>query len=831
MRVLVIDDDAAGRYLLRSILGAAGHDVIEAQNGEEALEVARQDPPDVAVTDILMPRMDGYQLCRSWKLDPTLSSVPIAFYTASYTDPADERFALSLGADAFWRKPLGPDELLASVEGLAGLRAPRAATRMPEITDEKEILHEYNERLVSKLEEKAASLGKANAELRRALELLAEEVAVKSGLISELNADVMARKKVEADLRAERDFTRKVVEFADLFLCVMDTTGTILLFSEGAARITGYTPAEALGKRIDDLLATPLACSSYREDIEQVVRTQEPLRHLAPLRHKDGRTRMLEFSLSPTRDDDGKVVSLSAFALDVTERRNAAAIERLAAETDRAVLLGRPSSETLRLVCDLAVELFDLAFVWAGLRAEDGTVAVAASAPADVDFLDALRAACGTEPQLPMAAEALRTGKVVRAVVAESTNESWAAQAEARGYASALAIPLRAEDEAAGVIVFYSRDALAFDGDFRTLLERLGEHIGLSVMLTGSQARLRLQSAALESAGDAIAITDGEQRIQWANRAFAQLMRHAADTIPGVRMREFSPDDDAYASLLRSVEAARQSMPVTAEVVGLRFDGSRFYERVTVTAVRMSGEAERFIWIIQDVTERRKLDQLRANFVATVSHELRTPLTSIIGYTDLLIAMPAADLADKASPLLANVRSHSVEMQRLVEALLEVSTIQAEGMHLARRPVSIDIVLRAAAEQVSLSPRHRLTQDVAPDVGMCTVDPERLGRAVSALVSNAVKYSPEGGTVNVTVRHDGGELSIAVSDEGIGIAPEDVEGLFDRFVQGDMSTTRSYGGLGLGLFMANEIVKAHDGRIDVRSELGKGSTFTIVVPC
>lgn len=831
MRVLVVDDDAAGRYLLRSIVSAAGHEVIEAENGEAALAAAHDDPPDVAVTDILMPRMDGYQLCRVWKSDPALSQIPIAFYTASYTDPADERFALSLGADAFWRKPVDPDVLLGSIEGLAGMHEVRAVTRTPEITDEKQILHAYSERLVSKLEEKAASLGKANAELRRALELLAEEVAVKGNLIGELNADITARKKVEADLRSERDFTRKVVEFADLFLCVVDTQGSVMLFSKGAERITGYTAEEALGRRVDDLLAAPADRAAYRERIADIVRTGQAERYVTPLRRRDGCRRTLEFSVSPTCDDSGAVVSLSAFALDITDRRHAAAIERLAAETDRAVLLGKPHKDVLNQVCELAVELFDLAFVWVGLKLEGSGVTVAASAPSDEDFLEVLAAEGGDAAVFPVAAETMRTGSVVCMAVADSSEAIWASQATARGYASVLAVPLRSEDATAGVIVFYSRDALAFDKEFQTLLERLGEHIGLSIMLTGTQTQLRLRSAALESAADAIAITDGEQRIQWVNQAFTRLMGQTAGALAGTPMREFSPDEGTYARLLSSAADTHGATSGPVEAVGVRGDGSRFYERVTVTAVQAQGEAERFIWILEDVTERRRLDQLRANFVATVSHELRTPLTSIIGYTDLLMGMPAADLQHKAAPLLANVRSHSAEMQRLVEALLEVTAMQSDGMQLQRRPVRMQTLLHAVAERVPLSPRHRLIEDVAPGMGTCSVDAERLGRAVGDLVSNAVKYSPDGGDVRLTVRREDDWLVIAVSDQGIGIAPEDIPGLFDRFVQGDMSSTRAYGGLGLGLFTANEIVKAHGGYIDVASEPGKGSTFTLRVPC
>jgi len=835
MKVLVVDDDAAGRYLLRSIILAAGYEVVEARDGEEALAAARQDMPDVVITDILMPRMDGYQLCRVWKSDPVLSTVPVAFYTASYTDPADERFALSLGADAFWRKPLDPEILLTSLEELAGLHEPRAVTRTPQMTDEKEILHAYSERLVSKLEEKAVSLTKANAELRRALELLAEEVAVKGNLISELSSDVLARKKVERDLRSERDFTRKMMEFTDLFLSVVDANGVIMLFSEGAARITGYSSDHAVGRSFDELLVMSLESDGFEQMRARVGESQEPLRFVAPIRRKDGSTRLIDFSVSPSFDATGELISLSAFGLDVTESRHGESVEQLVAATDRAVLLGRPGNEVFKQVCDMAAELFGFAFVWIGLRDkssdESSEVVIAASSLEGTRFLESVATPEDGSPRYPLVEQVLHSGKSVNAFIDSSMSSTWALATE-QGYVSALAVPLVAEGSTSGAIVFCSRDRYAFDSDFQTMLERLAERIGLSGILIESQSQLLLQSAALESAVDAIAITDGNQRIEWANNAFVRLMGSGDEEVLGESMRSFSPDDETYIHVLRLLEEARSGACAPIEVLGLRRDGGRFYERLSVTRVQVHDRGERFIWISQDVSERRKLDQLRANFVATVSHELRTPLTTIIGYTDLLVGMPTADLKTKAAPLLANVRTHSAAMQRLVEALLEVTTIQADGMTLVRRPVGIDLLLRIALEDVPVSPRHTLRLDVAEGLGTCVIDPERLGRVVTELITNAVKYSPEGGTVTLKVgMNTEGDLAIAVSDEGIGIAPEDIEGLFDRFIQGDMSSTRSYGGLGLGLFVANEIVMAHGGRIDVASELGKGSTFTLIVPC
>jgi signal transduction histidine kinase len=174
VRVLVVDDDAAGRDLLRSSLGERGWDVVTATDGEAALQVARATPPDVVVSDILMPGMDGYRLCREWRNDPVLRDIPFVFYTATYTSREDEEFALRLGADAFIVKPTRPEEFARIVEPIVRVQASETVRRGTSSTtekgDETTVLGDYNERLVRKLEDKVLQLQQANAHLLEAIE-------------------------------------------------------------------------------------------------------------------------------------------------------------------------------------------------------------------------------------------------------------------------------------------------------------------------------------------------------------------------------------------------------------------------------------------------------------------------------------------------------------------------------------------------------------------------------------------------------------------------------------------------------------------------------------
>jgi len=158
-RVLIADDNAQNLYLLETVLKSSGLDATSARNGAEALESALQNPPDIIVTDILMPVMDGFELCRQWRANETLSHIPFVFYTATYTDLKDEKFALSLGADRFVIKPQQPEVLLNIIrEVMAKPRKAKQSAPGKTLEKKAEELQQYNEVLFRKLEKKVKQI-------------------------------------------------------------------------------------------------------------------------------------------------------------------------------------------------------------------------------------------------------------------------------------------------------------------------------------------------------------------------------------------------------------------------------------------------------------------------------------------------------------------------------------------------------------------------------------------------------------------------------------------------------------------------------------------------
>ena len=255
--------------------------------------------------------------------------------------------------------------------------------------------------------------------------------------------------------------------------------------------------------------------------------------------------------------------------------------------------------------------------------------------------------------------------------------------------------------------------------------------------------------------------------------------------------------------------------------LGVALDNARLYQRLGAQAAELSRAYE----------ELREINRLRTELVQNVGHELRTPLGLVKGYVELLLAGDLGDLANNQRIALEVVRARAATLERLIHNLTVLQTVLRETLTLA--PMFIDetvrhvlIEFRLAAEKAGVTFQDELTADLPSILG----DRTRLRLVFSHLIDNAIKFSPDGGTVGVGVRADQEMVYVSIADEGIGIPFENRERIFERFYQVDGSASRRFGGMGVGLALVWEIIEAHDGTVVVESEPGKGSTFTIALP-
>ncbi|MGH3498660.1 MAG: sensor histidine kinase [Nocardioidaceae bacterium] len=348
--------------------------------------------------------------------------------------------------------------------------------------------------------------------------------------------------------------------------------------------------------------------------------------------------------------------------------------------------------------------------------------------------------------------------------------------------------------------------------------------------------RLRNQQI-LEATRHATFVVDNDGRIDFANPAAASMLRRRATDFVDADLVEITglarPDgtafDDGESPVARTLSDGLPHEAVASSVV--RRDDLRLDTETSCTPVREAGAVAGVVVIIADITERAAVQRRKDEFLSTISHELRTPLTSIRGSLGMLAGGVVGELPPDAARMVDIAMSNTHRLIRLVNDLLALERFASGRMPLQLEVVDLAEVGReviSLQEPTATTGEVRITTDLQSAVTV--TDPYHVATAVTNFVSNAVKFSPPGGTVDV--RTGGGEHDVWVSvrDQGRGIPPNRLDEIFERFAQVTITDANVMGGSGLGLSITAHIAAALGGRVGVESELGLGSTFTLYLP-
>jgi len=377
------------------------------------------------------------------------------------------------------------------------------------------------------------------------------------------------------------------------------------------------------------------------------------------------------------------------------------------------------------------------------------------------------------------------------------------------------------------------------EGDFRPLpsdgsgdsLEALGTSLNQTAARLDHTIRTlteerNLSAAILGSMVEGVAVVNAGERLVFANPGFASILGLDVPPVAGSSLLEVVRQTELIGAVRRVLAGEPR---VEAEIITgtLR----QHYFAATVASVR-AGETSGAVIVLHDITDLRKLERIRRDFVANVSHEFRTPLTAIQGFAETLIG-GAIDDPQNRGRFLAIILEHSRRLARLTEDLLRLSQMDAEQLELEVRAVSVAQLIESCYETAQRRAAEKglsLSLNVPSQLPDVAADNRRLQEVLQNLLDNAIQYTLPGGKIVLSAETRGDEVIFTVADTGIGIPQADQPRIFERFYRVDVARSREAGGTGLGLSISKHLVEAQGGRIWVESEVGVGSKFHFAIP-
>jgi two-component system phosphate regulon sensor histidine kinase PhoR len=397
--------------------------------------------------------------------------------------------------------------------------------------------------------------------------------------------------------------------------------------------------------------------------------------------------------------------------------------------------------------------------------------------------------------------------------LARAADGVWRGAADRQGLAVRALAERRAPLDVRGVpppLEALLREVLALDAGWQERSETLTRE---AEMLT----------AALDGMTEGVWITDREGTLLRSNRALKEML-FSSQPVAGERPLALLRSEALHSAVMRACQEG-QTAQLELQVEGLR------PRTLSVFVTPLGGSLPGSAAVFHDVTELRRLEKVRKDFVANVSHELRTPITAIRGYAETLQAGALEDR--EAAPRMVDViHRQSERLSELVEDLLELSRLESRELQLAREPVGVLQAAQRVVETVRMrAERKRLGLRLEVPAGLTVLGDRRaVEQVLLNLLDNAVKYTPEGGNVRLSAYLHGGRVAVSVRDSGIGIEPRHLPRIFERFYRVDKGRSRDSGGTGLGLSIVKHLLGAMGGDVQVESTPNHGSTFTIFLP-
>lgn len=651
-----------------------------------------------------------------------------------------------------------------------------------------------------------------------------------------IGTDITERKLTEQKLAASEDRLRAIFDDVIDGIILIDDAGTISAFNPAAERIFGYHAAEVVGLNVNVLMPEPYRQEhdDYMKNYQQTGRTKIiGIGRQVRGRRKDGSVFPLDLSVGVMKS--GRNRMFTGIVRDMTEsmrarrevENNRQALDRLHRITADHSL---PLETRLRRVLELGLVVF--ATEIAMLNRVDGDYCVIdqiigpSTCPPAGTAVPISEAYCG----LTLAAKTA----VAYHRISESPMAS-AACYKRFGFEAFIGAPLVVAERIYGTISFYSpggRDEPFVSSEI-SLIEIMAQWLGGEMTRNLTLRDLNRFKSTLDATNDCVFMFRPDSlKFFYANQGAINQVGFGSDDLIGKTPIDIMPlfSDDLFRGMIEPLAKGRESS-ILFETVHRHQDGHTIPVEVSLQYMESPGEEGRFIAVVRDITERKRLERMKNEFISTVSHELRTPLTSIRGSLGLVSAGAAGELSPKAGKLIEVAQRNTERLITLVNDILDIEKIESGKMEFRIVPVNLSALITQAIEANSAyAQQYQVVYSTRGDLPEIEVDidPDRMMQVLCNLMSNAAKFSPAGGTIEIDlVRPAPGWVRLLVIDHGSGIPESFRHRVFQKFVQADASDTRAKGGTGLGLSISKAIVERLAGRIDFGVTPGGGATFMV----
>lgn len=407
-------------------------------------------------------------------------------------------------------------------------------------------------------------------------------------------------------------------------------------------------------------------------------------------------------------------------------------------------------------------------------------------------------------------------------------NYTFRALAKTVNLRSAFGFPIMMDDNVIGIIEFISADYMFIDQQLLDLMTTIGLQMGLYLQQRKAENKLQLsesyKNAILESASDSIVTINGKGNLISCNAQTRKLFAYPDDSFKKQGINCLIPNLTSSITLLTNTKSH--------ELKGKKANGDEFPIEISITKMEKKKE-QRYVIFARDITERKRIDVMKNEFISVVSHELRTPLTSIRGSISLLLGGKIGQFSEKATNLLNIANNNCDRLLLLINDILDIEKIESGKMQFRMQDIDLcHIVKESIKNNAMYAEKYQVTLNLITSLDEAHVrgDADRLSQVLANLISNAVKFSHSGGQVEIIIKQRENHTRVEVTDHGSGIPKEFQSRIFQKFSQADSSTTRVKGGSGLGLNISRSLIEKHDGTLNFHSIPGEGATFYFELP-